>query len=394
MRAAIPYVLSAEPYYKAFHENLLAWGAAHTPVVTDRFVWVKADYQSRHAHLLRADDRGEAENLAFALPLVLPRRPGPFDRVIIILHGLNESEYRKFFPWACTLASFGWPVVLFPIAFLVNRRPRHWMVNAATQRCLLERQAIPGNTVATRYNTILSGRLDRHPERLFLAGRQSYGDLFDLVTNLRQGSLTVDDGSDHALVPQRPFADGARVDFLAYSIGGYLTLGLLLGEGETPELRASRAVIFAAAAPFTHPDPALNANPLSPFILDGKATDRVRQFYASTAAEPLLDNPQGRWWRALFRAEHTVLDLPLRRLRHRLFTIGNTADTVIPPDGMAETFGPLDCVLPMGAHEYPFSVADVWQTGVMRSVVRSYNVHPSYQVGFQRFMQAVIGFLA
>src|SRR5687768_13511597 len=100
MRAAIPYVLSAEPYYKAFHENLLAFGAAHTPVVTDRFVWVKADYQSRHAHLLRADDRDEAENLAFALPLVLPRRPGPFDRVIIILHGLNESEYRKFFPWA------------------------------------------------------------------------------------------------------------------------------------------------------------------------------------------------------------------------------------------------------------------------------------------------------
>ena len=146
--AAIPYVLSAESYYKAFHENLLAWGVAHAPVVADRFVWGKADYQSRHAHVLLSDDRDAAENLAFALPLVLPRRPGPFDRVVIILHGLNESEYRKFFPWACTLASFGWPVILFPIAFLVNRRPHRWMANAETQRCLQERQALSGNAVA------------------------------------------------------------------------------------------------------------------------------------------------------------------------------------------------------------------------------------------------------
>src|SRR5688572_3387012 len=99
--AAIPYVLVAEPYYKAFHENLLAWGKAHAPVVTDRFVWLKTDFQSQHKYLLREGDQDEAENVAFALPLVLPTGPGPFSRAIIILHGLNESEYRKFFPWAC-----------------------------------------------------------------------------------------------------------------------------------------------------------------------------------------------------------------------------------------------------------------------------------------------------
>src|SRR5919108_4231303 len=302
--ATIPYVLSAEPYYKAFHENLLAWGKAHPPVVADQFVCLKGDFRSRHAQWLRPDDRDEAENLAFALPLVFPRRPGPFERAVIILHGLNESEYRKFFPWACTLASAGFPVALFPITFLVNRRPRHWMGNAETKRCLQERQAMPGNTVATRYNTILSERIDRHPERLFLGGRQSYFDLLDLVASLRHGMLAVDGVDRVTGIPPRPFAEGARVDFLAYSIGGYLTLGLLSGEEGHPDLADSRAVMFAAGAPFTHPDPALNANPLSPFILDGRATDRVRRFYGSAAAEGLLDNPQGRWCRAILQAVH------------------------------------------------------------------------------------------
>jgi hypothetical protein len=391
---AIPYVLTAEPYYKAFHDNLLAWGEPQPPVVADQFVWVKVDYRSRHGQLLRPDDQDEAENLTFAFPLVLPRRSGPFDRVIIILHGLNESEYRKFFPWACTLAGAGFPVALFPMTFLVNRRPRRWMSNAETQRCLRERQAMPGNTVATRYNTILSARLDRYPERLILGGRQSYGDLLDLVASFRHGRLLVEDGHEGALAPRQPFAEGTQVDFLAYSIGGYLTLGLLLGEGDTPDLAASRAVIFAAGAPFTHPNPAVIADTLSPFILDGVATDRVRQFYGSAAADPLLDNPPGRWCRAICRAEHNGLDAPLQRLRSRLLTIGSTADTVVPPDGMAETFGSLDCLLSLGAHEYPFSLADVWQEGVTRSIVRSYNVHPSYEAGFRRFMQAIIGFLA
>jgi hypothetical protein len=389
--ATLPLVLHTEPYYKAFREKQLRWGVSQPPVVADRFVWTKADVRSRHAHLLLEADRGEADNVAFALPVVLPRRPGPFRRVVIILHGLNESEYRKYFPWACTLASVGLPVLLFPIAFLVNRRPRRWRSEVESQRRLQVRQGLPGNAVATRYNAMLSARLEEHPERLFLGGRQSYFDLLDLAASLHRGAFAVDAAS--AAVPAHPFAAGTRVDFLGFSIGGYLTLGLLLSQPEHPALAHSRAVIFAAAAPFVPADGAAIANPLSPFILDERATERLRAFYRSAEAEALLDNAEGRWCRALFRAERQVLDPPLQRLRGRLLRIGNARDTVMPPAGMAATLGQLDCLLELGAHEYPFSLADVWQKGVTRQVAKSYNIHPAYEAGFRRFMQTVVEFL-
>lgn len=391
--AAIPLVLHTEPYYKAFREGRLRWGVPHPPLVTDLFSVVKADFRSRHAHLLLPEDQQESDNIAFAHPLVLPRHGVPFQRAVIILHGLNESEYRKFFPWACTLASAGLPVILFPITFLVNRRPGRWMRRAATEECLQARQSIPGNTVATRFNTVLSSRLDQHPERLFLGGWQSYFDLLDLVSSLYKGTFTVDGQAADARVPSQPFAMGTGVDFLAYSIGGYLTLGLLMGQGDSPSLARSRAVLFCTAAPIAQDDPALNANPLSPFILDGRATERLWGFYHSDEAEPFLANPEGYWCRAIFRAEQAILAPPLRHIRSRVLTIGNAADRVVPAAGMAVTLGPLDHILTLGAHEYPFSVADVWQAGVTREIAKSYTIHPAYEAGFREFMQAVLEFL-
>jgi pimeloyl-ACP methyl ester carboxylesterase len=391
--AAIPLVLRTEPYYKAFREKHLRSGSAHPPVMAERFVWVKADVRSHHAHLLRQEDRSEVDNVSFVCPLVLPRRPGPFRQIIIILHGLNESEYRKYFPWACTLASADIPVLLFPLAFLVNRRPRRWRDDAAAQDRLRSRQTLSGNEVATRYNVVLSERLQEHPERLFLGGQQSYFDLLDVIERLRQGVFTIDNRDAEMLIPQRPFAEATQVDLLGFSIGGYLTLGLLLEEQQNTVLLDSRGIIFAAAAPWTHADATVNANPFSPFILDRLATKRLQAFYRSVEADALLDNAQGRWCRAMFRAERDVLEAPLARIRGRLLTIGNTADTVIPTAGMVATFGDLDCLLHLGAHEYPFSVADVWQAGVNRGIAKSYNVHPAYEAGFQQFMEVMVEFL-
>ena len=223
-------------------------GEAHPPVVADQFVCIKADFRSQHAQLLRPDDQDEAENVAFALPLVLPRRPGPFERAIIILHGLNESEYRKFFPWACTLASAGFPVVMFPMtSWSIVVHVAGWVTRDAALFT-----GTPGDTGKHRRHPLqhdLERTAGSPSERLFLGADRATA-ISSIWPQVFDGTLMSEDGQQGALVPRQPFAAGTRVDFLAYSIGGYLTLGLLLGEGDRPDWSRSRAVIFAAGAPF------------------------------------------------------------------------------------------------------------------------------------------------
>ncbi len=47
---------------------------------------------------------------------------------IILLHGLNEKDWNKYLPWAYKLMKLtGKQVVLFPIAFHMNRSPAKWI---------------------------------------------------------------------------------------------------------------------------------------------------------------------------------------------------------------------------------------------------------------------------
>jgi hypothetical protein len=48
--------------------------------------------------------------------------------VIILLHGLNEKDWTKYLPWAKKLTeSTHKTVILFPIAFHMNRAPKEWL---------------------------------------------------------------------------------------------------------------------------------------------------------------------------------------------------------------------------------------------------------------------------
>src|SRR5262245_57076724 len=160
------------------------------------------------------------ENERFVFPLFLPAG-GPFRDVVIILNGLNDSSYRKFFPWAASLAHAGVPAMIFPSAFLMNRRPREWISPSATERALQSRQRVAPDS-ASPINAVLSARVAEDPRTLLLDALRTAQDLRQLLAALQNGRLR----GDAAGLLQR--LQGARIHILGYSLGGYLALALRL----------------------------------------------------------------------------------------------------------------------------------------------------------------------
>jgi pimeloyl-ACP methyl ester carboxylesterase len=294
------------------------------------------------------------ENIRFRYPLLREStRPGGlrrYDRAIVLLHGLNERSFAKYLPWAHRLRQqTGTPVVLFPLAFHMNRVLPGW---AAEQKDIfLRRSALVDNDGAHRFNATISERLDNHPERFFWAAVQSYLDLRDLTREIRSGH-------------HPHFSRDARVDFLGYSAGGYLSLILLL---EDPEglFTASRAVIFGSGVPTR------DLNLLSPLILDSAAETALTRMYVrhidslpGTRMKHWFQcHGEGKWVRALsgLKADSALTEQRLRQIGARVLGIANINDNVAPVgamlnslQGLRRNTGIRVVEFDLGLHESPF----------------------------------------
>ena len=59
------------------------------------------------------------ENNRFQYTIFMPRRKKKADRLILLLHGLNEKNWKKYFAWAhtlteeldCPVSFFQWPII-------------------------------------------------------------------------------------------------------------------------------------------------------------------------------------------------------------------------------------------------------------------------------------------
>ncbi len=85
------------------------------------------------------------ENKSFSYPVFTPANLKS-DKVILLLHGLNERSWIKYLVWAYYLAQYTDSyVILFPISFHINRSPSSWkdpraMVNLLKEQKLLTRE--------------------------------------------------------------------------------------------------------------------------------------------------------------------------------------------------------------------------------------------------------------
>jgi hypothetical protein len=196
----------------------------------------------------------------FTYYLFLPKDGSAGKGAIILLHGLNERSWEKYLTWALRLVQdTGRAVVLFPIAYHMNRSPvswidRHVLMPAVAARILKD----PGIRMASFANVALSTRISLSPHRFFLSGFQAVNDLVKLISQIKSG--------DH------PFITSGRVDLFAYSIGVMITQAILLsGEGGLPA--DSRLFFFCGGSMLNHMDGT------SKLIMDSRAFERLLSFY-------------------------------------------------------------------------------------------------------------------
>ncbi len=267
------------------------------------------------------DDRVE-ENFCFSYPVFMPENNQSSD-LILLLHGLNERSWNKYLPWADYLCSKTQKaVVLFPIAYHINRSPSSWTNPRLLQKIIDLRRKLLGNDRSLSVaNVALSERLSQNPGRFYESGRQSFADITDLISGIKSGNHPA-------------FEANARVDVFAYSVGALLSQVLFLSN---PHGLFSDAnlYLFCGGSVFDR------MYGQSRNIMDKFSFERLLSFYQTDEWRVEVADEI----RNAFHAMITVKNQQAKRhsffqnMRNRLGGVSLALDKVIPYEGIVEALG-------------------------------------------------------
>jgi hypothetical protein len=309
------------------------------------------------------------ENQSFTYPVIFPVSRSKFRQGIVLLHGLNERNWTKYLTWAYYLAEqTGRPVILFPIAFHMNRSPESWSNPRVMSRLLAERNNHFGNIpMASFANLALSNRLTENPPRFVTSGRQSVEDLEQLARQITSGN--------HPL-----FKKGANIDLFAYSIGAFLAqIVMIANPGGL--FSDSRLFMFCGGAFFDQMDGT------SKLIMDKQAFDSLRKYYIIDLgtktdnhpglAEYLKRTQLGMAFSAMLSAGKlkSFRENIFEKLKNQVSAIVLKNDKVIPAYGTLEALGNKSSIEVMDfpfdySHEVPFPVGEPGISGKVDAAFR------------------------
>ncbi|MDR1308596.1 MAG: DUF6051 family protein, partial [Deltaproteobacteria bacterium] len=209
--------------------------------------------------LFSVPDGDISENREFRYHVVRPDG-APGRGAIILLHGFNERHWDKYLPMAAFLAGrTGKSVILFPIAFHMNRAPALWNDARVMRKVSQWRKSVHPNVLeSTLSNAAISIRLHQDPARFFWSGLETYENIVSLSRTIIGGGHPAFDGP-------------ATVDFFTYSIGSFLGEIVMLAD-EDSLFGDSRLAIFCGGPVFNR------LSPVSKFILDSEASVSLYSF--------------------------------------------------------------------------------------------------------------------
>jgi hypothetical protein len=271
-----------------------------------------------------------AENRSFSYPVFSPVNRNS-DKVILLLHGLNERSWVKYLVWAYYLAqNTGSYVILFPISFHINRSPSEWkdprvMINYMKER----NSSLSGVNMSSFANVAISNRLTEDPMRFFKSGYETTSDIVKLLTIIRKG--------EHEIIPKT-----GKFNIFAYSIGAFLAEIILMGNPENL-FSESKLFIFCGGSVFS------NMQGSSKLIMDSLAFSRVYNFYLNdfektlTGKSPLVEflrtSQIGMAFRAMIDLGRlkTFRENIFKNIRDQIHSISLVKDLVIPTKGVILT---------------------------------------------------------
>ena len=200
------------------------------------------------------------ENQRFKYYIMTPKGEDKIKKVTFLFHGFNEKNWDKYLPWAKAICEgTGRSVILFPIAFHMQRAPEYWSSKREMYKLSeLRKQRFPNIVNSTLSNVAISMRLHSMPQRFIWSGLQSYYDVIQLIEEFKKG--------DNAYI-HKDF----EFNIFAYSIGGFLSQILKLTNHNNYFLN-SKVCLFCSGATFNR------FSPVSKFIMDSETNVALYSF--------------------------------------------------------------------------------------------------------------------
>lgn len=276
--------------------------------------------------MLNKTDAEIPENINFRYHIIMPRNEIKSKGIIFMFHGFNEKTWHKYLPWAAYIVSkIGKSVVMFPLAFHMNRAPAEWsgaheMYKVSQQR----KERHPDVINSSLSNVAISTRLHNKPQRFIWSGLQSYYDVIDLVKDFKAGKHSAIDAD-------------ATIDFCSYSIGTFLGEVLMM-TNKNSYFSNSKYATFCGGPVFNR------LFPVSKFILDSEANVSLYSFVVEhieshMKRDPILNKAlnepyeEGINFRAMlnYKTLTSYREEKFRDMADRFYAVTLQQDEVVPP---------------------------------------------------------------
>lgn len=285
------------------------------------------DHVDMVSGILDIPDAHIEDNITFRYHIFSPsNQTEKAKEIVILLHGLNEKDWDKYYTWAKAIVDrTGKSVVLFPLGFHMNRTPKEWSDSRLMYQASSQRKAILPNVIASSLsNVAISKRLHEKPQRFVWSGLQTYYDIIDFIEDIKAGK--------HPMI-----AADARYDFFAYSIGAFLSQILVISN-YNGYFDNTKLCMFCGGPVFNR------FSPVTKFILDSEANVVLYSFLVEHLESHMKkdarlnhylngDHTEGIVFRAMldYKVNSELRENAFRKLSKQIMAIGLKQDTVIPP---------------------------------------------------------------